>query len=92
MRYIVLFALLAQQTMILDLPRGPAAAQFRRATGYPDGRAGYVVDHVIPICAGGPDIVSNMQWQEARESYRKDTFERQLCAAMSKQHLKMVHE
>jgi hypothetical protein len=25
--------------------------------------AGYVRDHINPLCNGGPDAVSNMQWQ-----------------------------
>lgn len=33
------------------------------ATGQHRGRCpGWEVDHVIPLCAGGPDKPSNMQW------------------------------
>jgi hypothetical protein len=32
-------------------------------TGYPHGRPGYVVDHVIPLKRGGADAPWNMQWQ-----------------------------
>jgi hypothetical protein len=41
-------------------------------------------DHVWPICAGGSDSVENMQWQEYRESLRKDAWERKLCRDMKK--------
>ena len=27
------------------------------------GQSGYVVEYVPPLCAGGPDALSNMQWQ-----------------------------
>jgi len=39
-----------------------------RRTGYPHGRPGYVVDHVVPLCAGGADAPSNMQWQSVEEA------------------------
>jgi hypothetical protein len=58
---------------------------FLKAQGYPHGRPGHVVDHKIPICAGGLDTLDNMQLQEVQASYRKDTYERALCAAMKKQ-------
>lgn len=41
---------------------------------------GWVVDHVTPLCAGGPDSVSNMQWQMLSASRAKDAEERRLCA------------
>lgn len=43
---------------------------------------GYVVDHIIPLCAGGADRQENMQWQPLSESLIKDNQERQLCAAV----------
>lgn len=43
---------------------------------------GYVIDHVIPLCAGGPDEPGNMMWQEIRASYVKDAWERKICAVM----------
>lgn len=64
--------------------------QFLVDTGYPAGRPGYVVDHIIPLCAGGFDGTPNLQWQERQTSYRKDVFERQLCREMKKQGLRMI--
>jgi hypothetical protein len=43
-----------------------------RQTGYPGGRAGYVVDHIIPLSCGGPDTPENMQWQTVVEAKAKD--------------------
>lgn len=40
---------------------------------------GWVVDHVIPLCAGGADDPNNMQWQEKKESLEKDKDERREC-------------
>jgi hypothetical protein len=43
------------------------------ATGQRRGSCpGYVIDHVIPLCAGGPDRPSNMRWQGLAESKVKD--------------------
>jgi hypothetical protein len=52
------------------------------STGLMTGRCpGYIKDHVIPLCAGGPDAVSNMQWQTVADSKDKDRLERRECAA-----------
>jgi hypothetical protein len=56
--------------------RDPAArAQFLRQTGYPHGRPGYVVDHIVPLECGGADTPSNMQWQTVAEAKAKDKTE-----------------
>lgn len=44
----------------------------------------FVVDHLVPLCAGGKDGIPNLAWQEKRESYRKDVDERRLCAWLRK--------
>lgn len=50
------------------------------ATGQTGKRcAGYVVDHVHPLCACGPDSVENMQWQTVSEAKIKDRWERKIC-------------
>ena len=43
---------------------------------------GYVRDHVVPLCAGGPDTPENMQWQTLPASKEKDRQERRECAAI----------
>ena len=50
------------------------------STGQGRGRCpGYIVDHVKPLCAGGPDRPSNMQWQTVADAKAKDRLERQQC-------------
>jgi hypothetical protein len=56
-----------------------ARARFLRLTGYPNGRPGYLVDHIIPLSCGGPDTPENMQWQTIDEAKRKDAYERKNC-------------
>jgi hypothetical protein len=52
---------------------------FMVLTGYPSGRSGYIVDHIIPLACGGPDSVVNMQWQTVAEAQAKDAWERRGC-------------
>lgn len=78
--------------LLLQTPSERNAAtvrEFQHLTGYPNGRKGFVVDHIIPLCAGGADAVSNMQWQLKATSYQKDIFERALCKAMKKQGMQL---
>jgi len=59
------------------IKRSEAAKQkFEHQTGYPHGRPGYVVDHIIPLSEGGTDDPSNMQWQTKEEAKAKDRTER----------------
>ena len=52
-----------------------------RRSGYPHARPGYVVDHIVPLCAGGADAPSNMQWQTVEDAKVKDRQERATCSA-----------
>jgi len=56
-----------------------AKVDFMRQTGYPHGRPGYVVDHIMPLACGGADAPSNMQWQTVAEAKAKDKVERLSC-------------
>jgi hypothetical protein len=49
------------------IARSPEARQeFMTQTGYPHGRPGYVVDHVIPLKRGGADAPWNMPMADDR--------------------------
>jgi len=52
-----------------------AKHDFMKQTGYPKGRKGYVVDHVVPLKKGGCDCPANMQWQTTEEAKEKDKWE-----------------
>lgn len=54
---------------------------FRRLTGYPKGRPGYVVDHIVPLAphCGGCDVPSNQQWLTVAEWKAKTAWERKTC-------------
>ncbi len=74
-----------------ETPRNPATVRaFRKAnpcpsTGNRSGPCpGFVVDHRIPLCAGGPDDVRNMAWQASADAKWKDGVERALCARLKK--------
>ena len=56
-----------------------AKSAFMRQSGFPDGRPGYVVDHIIPLACGGADMPYNMQWQTVAEAKTKDKVERRNC-------------
>ncbi len=58
--------------------------RFMRQTGYPHGRPGYVIDHIVPLCAGGADAVGNMQWQTRADARVKDRQERALCRRVAR--------
>lgn len=52
-----------------------ARKEFMRMTGYPNGRPGYVIDHIVPLKRGGADTPENMQWQTIAEARAKDKWE-----------------
>ncbi len=52
-----------------------AKREFMKESGYPEGRPGYVVDHIKPLKNGGCDCPENMQWQTKEEAKEKDKWE-----------------
>ena len=56
-----------------------AKKAFKKGTGFPRGRPGYVIDHIVPLACGGSDRPSNMQWQTKAEATSKDKVERLGC-------------
>ena len=60
-------------------PGANASQQFQHlhpcpSTGRTTGACpGYVRDHIVPLCRGGSDSVTNMQWQTTAEA--KDKWE-----------------
>ena len=52
-----------------------AKKEFMWQSGYPRGRPGYVIDHVIPLKRGGCDEPRNMQWQTIEDAKEKDKWE-----------------
>lgn len=64
------------------------ALKFRKthacpATGTVDKSCpGFIIDHIVPLCACGPDLPSNMQWQTLAASDLKNIEEDKLCASL----------
>jgi hypothetical protein len=50
--------------------------KFDRINGFPNGRKGYIVDHICALECGGLDLPINMQYQTLLESKIKDRWER----------------
>ncbi len=57
-----------------------AKQAFLRSHGLRRVPPGYVVDHVVPLCAGGADRPSNMQLQTISAAKAKDRQEKAMCA------------
>lgn len=45
---------------------------------------GWIVDHVIPLCGGGEDRPSNMQWQTIADAAAKDRREVAWCKCLDR--------
>ena len=43
---------------------------------------GYIIDHIMPLCAGGADAPDNMQWQTVSDAKKKDVLEVRACACL----------
>lgn len=82
MRLFLIVALVLAGIGVGATPRSAAERhKFLVASGYPKGRPGFIVDHKRPLCLGGADLASNMQWQPVADSLAKDKDERAICAA-----------
>lgn len=58
---------------------GAAKHQFEVQSGYPHGRLGYVVDHIVALACGREDVPANMQWQSVADGKAKAKTERKAC-------------
>lgn len=82
---LALFIVLALIVPAVEARSKASRAEFQRlqpcpATGAKRGPCpGYIVDHVSPLCAGGADHHSNMQWQTVNAAKAKDRSERSQC-------------
>jgi len=81
--------MLVALALFAGAPRSRAVVRAFRAdhpcpsTGRTTGACpGWVVDHGIPLCAGGADDVRNMHWQATTDAKWKDGEERRLCARL----------
>jgi hypothetical protein len=46
------------------------------STGLTSGACpGWVKDHIVPLCHGGPDLPTNLQWQTVEDAKLKDRWE-----------------
>lgn len=80
--------------MVVLLPCIPAEAKitrsraqvesFLRQHGFKRTPPGYEVDHIIPLCAGGPDTPENMQLLSVEEHKRKTKRDIQWCRCLRK--------
>lgn len=88
MRLLLLLAVCAALSVDASPRSQVAKRQFAKANPCPaNGKRsvscpGYVIDHVIPLCAGGPDAAANMQWQTVKAAAAKDRREIAYCACL----------
>lgn len=86
--WVVLLAVLLAGEAAARQPRSAAARYgFAKAHACPATGAhrlpcpGWVIDHVVPLCAGGEDAPANMQWQTVEAAREKDREEQRTCRA-----------
>jgi hypothetical protein len=71
-------------------PVTAAQAEFQRLHPCPANDArqgdcpGYVIDYVVPLCVGGPDVAYNMRWQTVAEVKARDAVAVRRCPASRK--------
>ena len=84
---VALSLLLGAETQAHPPRSASAKHQFRKANPCPTSShtrgkcPGHVIDHVVPLCAGGADNPQNMQWQTVHDARVKDREEVRQCAA-----------
>ena len=90
---VALSALIGVSAVAAKSERSAASvAEFKRQYPCPANGArrgacpGYVVDHVKPLCADGPDCPENMQWQTVADGKTKDRWESALCQRKQPRH------
>jgi len=65
-------------------------ARFKAANPCPSNQQpkgpcpGFIVDHIVPLCAHGADKALNMQWQMISEAKLKDKEEVSLCRTLKR--------
>lgn len=86
MRWLIMLVMVVSIAAGAAVKRDPGQVRAYRAehpcpaTGKTSGACpGYVVDHIVPLCAGGDDHPDNMIWQSKAESLEKDRTEWALC-------------
>ena len=86
MKLLAIALLLLATPALACLHSSKARTEFKRAmpcpaNGHKTGACpGWIVDHVVPLCAGGADKPANMQWQTVADAKLKDKIERKQCA------------
>lgn len=83
MRWVVLaLTLSAALPAAAEIKRDPAVPRaFQIAnpcpsTGLSKGACpGWIRDHIVALCRGGPDTVENLQWQTVEDAKAKDRWE-----------------
>lgn len=88
----VLIVLLLLAFSVLGLARDRNEVRLFRskypcpATGHIQAKCpGYVVDHIVPLCAGGADRITNMQFQLLEQSRLKDKIEIRYCRCLARE-------
>lgn len=51
------------------------AYDFKKLTGFKNGRPGWIIDHKCSLFCGGKDEILNLQWQVYKDSVAKDKWE-----------------
>lgn len=84
--FLALAAALSLVPAQAKIPRSSAAvAEFKRANPCPVNGAtrgpcpGHQVDHIEPLCSGGPDTAANMQWLTIQDHKDKTRFDVMIC-------------